>query len=130
MVFFNDPVPIDEHELRAVTLALDARDEVAKLAAAWRKRGTDLGLGIGIAAGYATLGRIGFEGRYDYGALGRVTNLAARLSTRAAAGEILVNPAIFAAVEERIDAVSAGELQLKGFSRPVAVHNVVGLRPS
>jgi class 3 adenylate cyclase len=129
MVFFNDPVPIDEHELRAVTLALEARDEVARLATVWRKRGTDLGLGIGIAAGYATLGRIGFEGRYDYGALGRVTNLAARLSAQAAAGEILVGPAIFAAVEERVDTIPVGDLQLKGFSRPVAVHNVVGLRP-
>jgi class 3 adenylate cyclase len=129
MVFFNDPVPVDEHELRAVSLALEARDEVARLASAWRRRGTDLGLGIGIAAGYATLGRIGFEGRYDYGALGRVTNLAARLSTRAAAGQILVGPAIFAAVEDRVDAVSEGELELKGLSRPVAVHNVVGLRP-
>jgi class 3 adenylate cyclase len=129
MVFFNDPAPIDEHELRAVLLALEARDEVARLATAWRKRGIDLGLGIGIAAGYATLGRIGFEGRYDYGALGRVTNLAARLCARAAAGQILVGPAIFAAVDDRVDAVSEGEVQLKGFSRPVAVHNVVGLRP-
>jgi class 3 adenylate cyclase len=128
MVFFNDPVPIDEHELRAVSLALEARDEIARLASAWRKRGIELGLGIGIAAGYATLGRIGFDGRYDYGALGRVTNLAARLSTRAASGEILIGPAIFAAVEERVDAVSVGELQLKGFGRPVAVHNVVGPR--
>jgi adenylate cyclase len=128
MVFFNDPVPIDEHELRAVSLALEARDEIGRLAAAWRKRGIELGLGVGIAAGYATLGRIGFDGRYDYGALGRVTNLAARLSMRAAVGEILIGPAIFAAVEERVDAASAGDLQLKGFARPVAVHNVVGLR--
>lgn len=128
MVFFNDPIPLDEHEFRAVSLALEARDEVARLAAIWRKRGTELGLGIGIAAGYATLGRIGFEGRYDYGALGRVTNLAARLSTHAAAGEILIGPAVFAAVEERVDTVSAGDLQLKGFSRPVTVHKVTGLR--
>jgi class 3 adenylate cyclase len=128
MVFFNDPLPVDEHELRAVSLALEARDGIARLATAWRKRGIELGLGVGIAAGYATLGRIGFDGRYDYGALGRVTNLAARLSTRAAVGEILIGPAIFAAVEERVDAVSAGDLQLKGFARPVAVHNVVGLR--
>jgi len=128
MVFFNDPVPIDQHELQAVTLALEARDEVAKLAVAWRKRGSELGLGIGIAAGYATLGRIGFEGRYDYGALGRVTNLAARLSTQAKPGEILISPAVFAAVEERVDAAPAGDLQLKGFSRPVVVHNLVGLR--
>jgi class 3 adenylate cyclase len=129
MVFFNDPVPLEEHELHAVTFALEAQEQLAALTVTWRKRGIDLGLGVGIAAGYATLGRIGFEGRYDYGALGRVTNLAARLSTQAPQGEVLVAPAIFAAVEERVDATPAGDLQLKGFSRPIVVHNVVGLRP-
>jgi class 3 adenylate cyclase len=128
MVFFNDPVQLAEHELRAVKLALDAQEQFTSLAASWRKRGIELGLGVGIAAGYASLGRIGFEGRYDYGALGRVTNLASRLSMQAAPGEILVSPPIFAAVEQRVDAVPAGDLKLRGFSRPVAVHNVVGLR--
>ena len=79
MIFFNDPVPIEEHELQAIRLALAAQERVGELAGAWRKRGIQLGLGIGTEAGYATLGRIGFEGRYDYGALGPVTNLASRL---------------------------------------------------
>jgi class 3 adenylate cyclase len=116
-----------DHELQAVRLGVEAQSEFANVAAEWHRRGTELGLGIGIAAGYATIGRIGFEGRYDYGALGRVTNLAARLSTQAAPGEILINPAVFAAVEDLVDAAPAGELRLKGFSRPVTVHNVTAL---
>ena len=91
MVFFNDPVPVDEPELQAARLALAMRDRVGELAAGWRKRGYELGLGAGIAVGHATLGRIGFEGRYDYGALGSVTNLAARLSDKASAGQILLS---------------------------------------
>ena len=98
------------------------------MAERWRKRGTQLGLGIGIEAGYATLGRIGFEGRYDYGALGPVTNLASRLSTHASAGQILIGQRLFAAVEEAVEAASVGELDLKGFGRPVAAYEVSGLR--
>lgn len=128
MVFFNDPLPIENHELQAVRLALHAQERFAELAEAWRKRGTDLGLGIGIDAGYATLGRIGFEGRYDYGALGPVTNLASRLSTSAASGQTLIGPRIFAAVEESVDAAPVGELELKGFGRPVTAYEVRGLR--
>jgi class 3 adenylate cyclase/putative methionine-R-sulfoxide reductase with GAF domain len=128
MVFFNDPLPIENHELQAVRLALHAQERFAELAEAWRKRGTDLGLGIGIDAGYATLGRIGFEGRYDYGALGPVTNLASRLSTSAASGQILIGPRIFAAVEEAVDASPVGELDLKGFGRPVTAYDVRALR--
>jgi adenylate cyclase len=128
MVFFNDPVPVENHELQAVRLALAAQEVFTELARAWRKRGTELGLGIGIEAGYATLGRIGFEGRYDYGALGPVTNLASRLSTRAAAGEILIGQRLFAAVEEAVETEPAGRLELKGFGRPVAAYRVRGLR--
>jgi class 3 adenylate cyclase/putative methionine-R-sulfoxide reductase with GAF domain len=128
MVFFNDPLPIENHELQAVRLALHAQERFAELAEAWRKRGTDLGLGIGIDAGYATLGRIGFEGRYDYGALGPVTNLASRLSTSAASGQILIGPRIFAAVEQSVDAAPVGELELKGFGRPVTAYEVRALR--
>jgi class 3 adenylate cyclase/putative methionine-R-sulfoxide reductase with GAF domain len=128
MVFFNDPLPIENHELQAVRLALHAQERFAELAEAWRKRGTDLGLGIGIDAGYATLGRIGFEGRYDYGALGPVTNLASRLSTGAASGQTLIGPRIFAAVEESVDAAPVGELELKGFGRPVTAYAVRALR--
>jgi adenylate cyclase len=128
MVFFNDPLPVEQHELQAVRLALTAQERFEQLAEGWRKRGTDLGLGIGIEAGYATLGRIGFEGRYDYGALGPVANLASRLSTQAAAGQILIGQRVFAAVEETVETARAGELELKGFSRPVAAYEVRGLQ--
>lgn len=128
MVFFNDPVPVDDHELRAVKLALAARDAFEQHAAKWKKRSIALGLGVGIDAGYATLGRIGYEGRYDYGALGPVTNLASRLSTRAEAGQILIGPRIFAAVEDAIEATPLGEIELKGFGRAVPTYAVQGIR--
>jgi class 3 adenylate cyclase len=128
MVFFNDPVAVEDHELQAIRLALAAQERFAELAQGWRKRGTELGLGIGIEAGYATLGRIGFEGRYDYGALGPVTNLASRLSTHAAAGQVLIGQRAYGAVEEAVNATPAGELELKGFARPVSAYEVRGLR--
>ncbi|HEY2940049.1 MAG TPA: adenylate/guanylate cyclase domain-containing protein [Gaiellaceae bacterium] len=128
MVFFNDPLPVEEHELRAIRMALAAQERFAELAAAWRKRGTDLGLGIGIGAGYATLGRIGFEGRYDYGALGPVSNLASRLSTKAGPGQTLISQPVYAAVEDAVEAEPVGELELKGFGRPVTAYEVRGLR--
>jgi class 3 adenylate cyclase len=128
MVFFNDPVAVPDHELQAVQFALAAQDRFAPLADGWRKRGTDLGLGVGIEAGYATLGRIGFEGRYDYGAVGPVANLASRLSTRAEGGQILIGPRIFAAVDEVVETAPAGKLELRGFVRPVAAYGVLGLR--
>jgi len=113
-----------------ITMSLGLQGRFEELAAVWRKRGTELGLGIGIAAGYATLGRIGFEGRYDYGALGPVTNLASRLSSKADAGQILISQRVYAAVEDTIDAEPVGEIELKGFGRPVAAHEVHGLRSS
>jgi class 3 adenylate cyclase len=128
MVFFNDPVPLDDHELHAVRLALAAQERFDELAAVWRKRGIALGLGVGIEAGYATLGRIGFEGRYDYGAVGPVTNLASRLSTHAGAGQILIGQRVFAAVEETVETAHAGELDLEGVGRAVVAHEVRGLR--
>ena len=128
MVFFNDPIAVESHELQAIRLALAAQGRFAELAGTWRKRGTELDLGIGIEAGYATLGRIGFEGRYDYGALGSVTNLASRLSDSAAAGKILIGQRVFAAVEEAVETVPVGDLELKGFVRPVAAYEVGGLR--
>jgi class 3 adenylate cyclase/putative methionine-R-sulfoxide reductase with GAF domain len=128
MVFFNDPVEVADHELQAVRLALAAQERFARLAEVWHKRGTALGLGIGIETGYATIGRIGFEGRYDYGVLGPVANLASRLSTAAAAGQTLIGQRLFAAVEETVDTAPAGELELKGFARPVAAYEVRGLR--
>jgi class 3 adenylate cyclase len=128
MVFFNDPLRVADHELKAVRFALAAQERFTQLAEAWRKRGTELGLGIGIEAGYATLGRIGFEGRYDYGAVGPVANLASRLSTRAGAGQILIGQRVFAAVEDAVETAPAGELELKGFGRPVAAYEVRALR--
>jgi class 3 adenylate cyclase/putative methionine-R-sulfoxide reductase with GAF domain len=128
MVFFNDPVAVSDHELQAVRFALAAEERFAPLAEGWRKRGTELGLGVGIEAGYATLGRIGFEGRYDYGAIGPVANLASRLSTQAAAGQILIGQRVFAAVEETVETAPAGNLELKGFGRPVPAYEVRGLR--
>jgi class 3 adenylate cyclase/putative methionine-R-sulfoxide reductase with GAF domain len=126
MVFFNDPLPLRDHELHAVRFALAAQERFHELAVDWRKRGIELGLGIGVAAGYATLGRIGFEGRYDYGAVGPVANLASRLSTHAGAGQILIGQRVFAAVEERVETTAVGELELKGFGRAVPAYEVDG----
>jgi len=130
MAFFNDPAPVADHELQAVRTALALQKRFADVAALWRRRGTELGLGIGVAAGYATLGRIGFDGRYDYGALGPVTNLASRLSARAEAGQILISQRLLAAVEETVEAVPVGDVELKGFARPVAAYEARGLRAS
>jgi class 3 adenylate cyclase len=125
MVFFNDPVPVDEHELQAARLAVAMRERIGELADGWGKRGYDLGLGAGIAVGHATLGRIGFEGRYDYGALGSVTNLAARLSDEAGTGQILLSQRVYAALEGRIEAEPIAEIQMKGFARPVGVYELL-----
>jgi class 3 adenylate cyclase len=127
MVFFNDPVPIDEPELQAARLALAMRERIGECAEGWRKRGYELGLGSGIAVGYATLGRIGFEGRWDYGALGTVTNIAARLSDEAAAGQILLSQRAYAVLEGRVHAKPVAALQLKGLARPMEVYELVGL---
>jgi class 3 adenylate cyclase len=129
MILFNDPVPIENHELQAIRMALVMRDSVTVLTREWKKRGHALGFGVGIAGGYATIGTIGFEGRLDYGAIGTVTNLAARLCGEAAHGQILISPRIFSKTEACIEAEPVGELSLKGFFRPVFAHNVSGLRP-
>jgi class 3 adenylate cyclase len=125
MVFFNDPAPIPEPELQAARLTLAMREQIGELAEGWRKRGYELGLGAGIAVGHATLGRIGFEGRYDYGALGAVTNLAARLSDEAAPGQILLSQRVYAALEDRVETRPVADLELKGFIRPVPVYELV-----
>lgn len=124
MVFFNDPVPLPDHQLAAVRTALGMRDRFEALAAGWRKRGYELGLGIGLASGYATLGRIGFPGRYDYGAVGTAVILASRLSDAAEPGQILMSQRMHAALEEEVAAEPVGELQLKGMSRPVTSFSV------
>ena len=128
LVFFNDPQPVADHEQQAVRMAVAMRGRFEALQQRWHKRGYDLGFGVGIAVGHATLGRIGFEGRYDYGAIGMVVIMASRLSSEAAAGQILLSQRAFAAVEDLVVGESIGEVSLKGFSRPVPVHNVVGLR--
>ena len=127
MVFFNDPVPCPDPSDRAVRLAVAMRDAVARLATGWSRRGHELGFGVGIAQGHATLGRIGFEGRFDYAAIGSVTNLAARLCAEAAAGQILVSPRVYAVTEEIVVAHCVGEHALRGFSRPVRAYNVIAL---
>jgi class 3 adenylate cyclase len=108
-------------------MALAMQERVASLSAGWRKRGHELRLGIGIAVGYATLGQIGFEGRFDYGAVGNVVNLAARLCSEAAGGQILLAPGAFAAVEDIVRAEPIGPLNLKGFQRPVDAFRVTGM---
>lgn len=127
MIFFNDPTPLPDHPLAAIESAIAMRERFAGLADGWRKRGYDLGLGIGISVGYATLGRIGFEGRYDYAGVGAVTNLAARLSSAAAAGEILISQRMQGMVEDRVGTEPAGDLTLKGFSHPVPAFRVTGI---
>ena len=128
MVFFNDPVEIADPQLRAASMALAMQTRFAELQAGWKKRGYDLGLGIGIAVGYATLGRIGFEGRFDYGAIGMVVILGQRLSDKAKAGEILISSRVHAAIEDGIESESAGDIELKGFHQPVPAFRVLGLR--
>jgi adenylate cyclase len=131
MIFFNDPVEIPNPAERAIRMAVAMRDVVGGLATRWRKRGWELALGVGIAQGYATIGAIGFEGRLDYGAIGTVTNLAARLCGEAAAGQILISARVAAAVEELIEAADVGPLALKGLARPVPIWSVLGLtRPA
>jgi len=127
MIFFNDPVEIPNPAERALRMAIAMRDVVVGLAARWRKRGWDLALGVGITQGYATIGAIGFEGRLDYGAIGTVTNLAARLSSEAKGGQILISARVAAAVEDMIDAEDVGPLTLKGLARPVPIWSVRGL---
>jgi class 3 adenylate cyclase len=125
MVFFNDPVPVPEHEFQAAQLTVAMRKRIGELAGGWQKRGYELGLGAGIAVGHATLGRIGFEGRYDYGALGSVTNLAARLSDEAASGQILLSQRAYAALEGQVEAEPVAELRLKGLARPIQAYELV-----
>jgi class 3 adenylate cyclase len=127
MVFFNDPVLQEDHVARAVRMAVAMRDRFGTLAARWAKLGFELGFGVGIATGYATLGRIGFEGRYDYGMVGAAVIVASRLSSKAEANQILLNPRAHAAVEEMVEVEDVGALELKGFARPIPTVNVLSL---
>ncbi len=127
MIFFNDPVVIENPARQAVNMAIRMQTEFAGLRQAWHKRGVDLHMGIGIAQGYATLGTIGFEGRRDYGAIGSVCSLASRLCDSAKAGQILVTQQVLSFVDGVVGAQALGELSLKGFHRPVSAFNVSGL---
>jgi class 3 adenylate cyclase len=125
MIFFNDPVPVPDAPERAVRMAVAMRERVDDLLVKWHKRGYELDLGIGIAQGYATIGAIGFEGRMDYGAIGTVTNMAARLCGEAKPRQILVSQRVLGAVEALVEVEELGGLALKGFSKPVPAFNVV-----
>ncbi len=128
MVFWNDPMPCPDPTDRAVRMAVALRQRFVPLTAAWRKRGHDLGFSVGVASGYATLGEIGFEGRYEYGVIGSVVNLASRLCDQAERDQILISARAKLAVEDIADIEEVGTVPLKGFHAPVPVFNVVGLR--
>lgn len=127
MIFFNDPVACERHTERAVRMVLDMRARAEELRAAWNKKGFELHLGIGLAAGYATLGNIGFEGRFEYGAIGNVANLAARFSQEAKGGQILTDRKTLTKIEDLVETDLLGQLSLKGFGRPITAFNIVKL---
>jgi class 3 adenylate cyclase/putative methionine-R-sulfoxide reductase with GAF domain len=128
MVVFNDPVPVDNPALQAVLMALEMRDAIGALAEKWRRLGHDIGFGIGIAHGFATLGTIGFEGRFDYAAIGTVSNVASRLCDEAQPGQILISPRVLLAVEDAVTVKAVGEFALKGIRRPLAAYNVLAAK--
>ncbi|MEO6398346.1 MAG: adenylate/guanylate cyclase domain-containing protein, partial [Tepidiformaceae bacterium] len=129
MVFFNDPIPCEDPAWRAAQLGLGMRQSVGELSNNWRRRGHALELGVGIAIGHATCGQIGFEGRFEYTAIGTVTNLAARLCGEAKGGQVLVSERVSTMLEDRVAAERIGDLTLKGFARPVSAYNLLNLRP-
>ncbi len=128
MLIFNDPAPLPDPAYAAACMALELRDSVTRLAESWHKLGYRLHCGIGIAQGYATIGTIGFPGRQDYGVVGQVNSLAARLCAEAAAGQVLVSQRVFGRIDEKVVAERLGELSLKGFHAPVHAYNVLSLR--
>jgi len=127
LVFFNDPIPCDDAPLRSIRMALAMRQRVQELADGWQRRGHELAFGVGIAQGYATLGRVGYAGRFDYAAIGSVTNLAQRLCAEAAPWQILVTQRVNAAAEDLVVSRLVGELTLRGFSKPIRTFEVSGL---
>jgi class 3 adenylate cyclase len=127
MVVFNDPVPVENPPLLGVLMALEVREAIGALTDKWRRFGHEIGFGIGIAHGYATLGTIGFEGRFDYAAIGTVSNVASRLCDEAKPGQILISPRVLVAVENAVKVEAVGEFELKGIRRPLAAYNVTGV---
>jgi adenylate cyclase len=130
MVVFNDPVPVPNPALQAVRMALDMREAIGALIEKWRRLGHDLGFGIGIAHGFATLGTVGFEGRFDYAAIGTVSNVASRLCDEAKPSQILISPRVLMAVEDAMTVEPVGDFTLKGIHRPVMTYNVLAMRDS
>jgi class 3 adenylate cyclase len=130
MAIFNDPVPMPNPALQAVKMAVEMRGAISALVDRWRRLGHDLGFGIGIADGYATLGTIGFEGRFDYAAIGTVSNVASRLCDEAQPGQILISPRVLLAVEDTVTVEPAGDFTLKGIRRPMTAYNVIAAAPS
>jgi adenylate cyclase len=130
MVIFNDPVPLPNPALQAVQMALELRTAIEALIEKWRRLGHDLGFGIGISNGYATLGTIGFEGRFDYAAIGTVSNVASRLCDEAGPGQILISARVLMAIEDAVRVEPAGEFTLKGIRRPLPVYSVIAVSDS
>jgi len=128
MVFFNDPLTCPDPSARAVRMSFAMREHATTLSRGWRKRGHELGFAVGIAQNYATIGNIGFEGRFQYSAIGNVANLANRLCGEAREGQILVSQRVYAAVEALVTVEPMGELRLKGFGKPLHAYNIVGLK--
>jgi class 3 adenylate cyclase/CheY-like chemotaxis protein len=128
MLFFNDPVPCAEPELRAVRMAIAMREVMSRLSADWRRHGYTLGFGVGIAYGHATLAQLGFEGRFEYEPNGPVVNLAARLCEEARSDQILISARVEAAIDDVVEVEPVGDLTLKGFARPVPAFNVLSIR--
>jgi adenylate cyclase len=128
MVVFNDPLPVDNPALQAVLMAIEMRAAIGALIEKWRKLGHDIGFGIGIAHGFATLGTIGFEGRFDYAAIGTVSNVASRLCDEAKPGQILISPRVLMAVERDITVEPVGDFALKGIRRPLTAYNVLAAK--
>jgi class 3 adenylate cyclase len=128
MVVFNDPIPVDKPALQAVLMAIDMRAAIGALIETWRKLGHDIGFGIGIAHGFATLGTIGFEGRFDYAAIGTVSNVASRLCDEAKPGQILISPRVLMAVEKDVTVEPVGDFALKGIRRPLTAYNVLATK--
>jgi class 3 adenylate cyclase len=130
MVVFNDPVPVENPALQAVLMALELREAIGALTAAWSRLGHEIGFGIGIAHGFATLGTIGFEGRFDYAAIGTVSNVASRLCDEAKPGQILISARVLTKVENAVRVEPVGEFELKDIRRPLAAYNVLGVQSS
>ena len=128
MVFFNDPLPCTDPAARAIKIAVAMRKRVGELSKKWRKRSHQLGFGVEIAQGYATLGRIGFEGRFDYAAIGTVINVASHLCDEAQAAQIFISQRVYGVVEEMVDVEPLGELALKGVNRPINAYNVLSFK--